>query len=98
MVDFKQHAKMSDDLSRGVIDFIQGSIIKYVTRYKRCNGLEDLRTAESLLKKLIEDVENSQYPNDGDHSGKCPHCFNYPLLLGADGIPEGHQPGCPRLP
>jgi hypothetical protein len=33
--------------------FIEGNIIKYVTRYKRKNGLEDLKKARWYLDKLI---------------------------------------------
>lgn len=34
--------------------FCQGNIIKYVSRYKKKNGLEDLLKAQYYLKKLIE--------------------------------------------
>ena len=45
-----------------VIDFIvdqkfsyfEGNIIKYVSRYKNKNGIEDLRKARWYLDKLIE--------------------------------------------
>lgn len=45
-----------------VIDFIldqrmsymQGNVVKYVSRYKHKNGLEDLKKAEWYIKKLIE--------------------------------------------
>lgn len=36
------------------MNFLEGNVIKYVTRYKHKNGLEDLRKAEFYLKKLIE--------------------------------------------
>lgn len=36
------------------MNFLEGNVIKYVTRYKHKNGLEDLKKAEFYLKKLIE--------------------------------------------
>lgn len=34
--------------------FLEGNIIKYVTRYRQKNGLEDLEKAMEYLTKLIE--------------------------------------------
>lgn len=34
--------------------FYQVNVIKYITRYKDKNGIEDLKKAEFYLKKLIE--------------------------------------------
>lgn len=36
------------------IPFIEGNIIKYVTRYKNKNGLQDLLKAKHYLEMLIE--------------------------------------------
>lgn len=38
--------------------FLEGNVIKYVTRYKHKNGLEDLKKAKQYLDKLIEVVQN----------------------------------------
>lgn len=35
-------------------DYLEGNIIKYVSRYKYKNGKEDLRKARWYLEKLIE--------------------------------------------
>ena len=35
-------------------DYLEGNIVKYVTRYKYKNGVEDLRKAEFYLRMLIE--------------------------------------------
>jgi hypothetical protein len=35
-------------------DYLEGNIIKYVSRYKNKNGIEDLRKARWYLDKLIE--------------------------------------------
>jgi hypothetical protein len=36
------------------LDFSEGNVIKYVTRYKDKGGVNDLRKAEYYIKKLIE--------------------------------------------
>ena len=35
-------------------DYLEGNIVKYITRYKHKNGVEDLRKAEFYLRMLIE--------------------------------------------
>jgi hypothetical protein len=42
------------------LDFFEGNIIKYVTRYKRKNGLADLKKALTYLKRLIQREEAKQ--------------------------------------
>lgn len=41
-------------LHRNGIGFIEGAIIKYVSRYKAKNGVEDLEKARHFLDMLIE--------------------------------------------
>jgi hypothetical protein len=36
------------------LSFYEGNIIKYVTRWKYKNGIEDLKKAKEYLDKLIE--------------------------------------------
>ncbi|AFH27140.1 nucleotide kinase [Clostridium phage phiZP2] len=36
------------------MDFLEGNIIKYVTRYKHKNGIEDLKKAKQYIERLIE--------------------------------------------
>ena len=36
------------------LDFFEGNIIKYVTRWRHKNGMEDLLKAKQYLDKLIE--------------------------------------------
>lgn len=43
--------------SERIAGFYQINILKYTTRYKDKNGVEDLKKAEFYLKKLIE-LEN----------------------------------------
>ena len=35
-------------------DYLEGNIVKYITRYKHKNGVMDLRKAEFYLRMLIE--------------------------------------------
>lgn len=39
------------------MDFLEGNIIKYVTRYKHKNGVEDLKKAKQYIERLIEREE-----------------------------------------
>lgn len=39
------------------LDFFQGSIIKYITRWRDKGGVQDLRKAEDCLAKYIYFVE-----------------------------------------
>lgn len=39
------------------IGFVEGNIIKYVVRYKKKNGLEDLLKAKEYLNRLIQNVQ-----------------------------------------
>lgn len=41
-------------------DFLEGNIIKYISRYKFKNGIEDLKKARFYLDKLIEREEEIQ--------------------------------------
>lgn len=41
------------------LGYLEGNIIKYVTRHKKKNGLQDLQKAQHYLQKLIE-VESAK--------------------------------------
>ena len=43
-----------DYIVQNNLGYIEGNIIKYVTRYKNKNGVEDLRKARHYLEMLIE--------------------------------------------
>jgi hypothetical protein len=43
-----------DYISSNGMGFLEGSIIKYVSRYQDKNGVEDLQKARHFLDKLIE--------------------------------------------
>lgn len=40
--------------------FLEGNVIKYITRYKDKNGKADLLKAKQYLDKLIEEYEKTQ--------------------------------------
>ena len=37
------------------LPFIEGAVVKYISRWRDKNGLEDLRKAKHLIEMLIED-------------------------------------------
>lgn len=39
------------------LGFCEGNVIKYVSRYKSKNGVEDLKKAKHYLELLIEQIE-----------------------------------------
>lgn len=43
-----------DRVARLDLDYFQGQITKYVERWKKKNGVEDLRKAQHFLEKYIE--------------------------------------------
>jgi hypothetical protein len=44
------------------LDFFEGNIVKYVTRWKEKNGVEDLHKAKQYLDKLIDLVGEKDNP------------------------------------
>ena len=44
----------------GFEGFLAGNVIKYVFRFKRKNGKEDLQKAEWYLRKIIEVLEGNK--------------------------------------
>ena len=46
------------------MSYMEGNVIKYVTRYKYKNGLEDLKKAEQYLKRLIKQEEDKPRSNE----------------------------------
>jgi len=52
-----------DYIESHAFDFLEGNVIKYVTRYQHKNGTEDLRKAKWYLERLIkrnEDFDNKK--------------------------------------
>lgn len=44
------------------LDYFQAQITKYVTRWKKKNGLQDLKKAQHFLEKYIELAETQNPP------------------------------------
>jgi len=52
------------------LDYFQGNITKYVFRWKKKNGVEDLKKAMHYLEKYIELVEKETPPRyEGEPDG-----------------------------
>lgn len=47
-----------DYIEANNLNFNEGNVIKYVTRYKDKNGLEDLKKAQYYINRLIEGYES----------------------------------------
>lgn len=52
-----QEDQLTDDEYRG---YIKGQVIKYITRERHKNGLEDLKKAQWYLNRLIKYMEDKQ--------------------------------------
>lgn len=51
------------------LDYFQGSIVKYITRWRDKGGVEDLKKAKHFLDKYIEEMENGSTRGGGrDHN------------------------------
>jgi hypothetical protein len=52
-VHYNSEIQPIDYIKANGLDFFQGNVIKYVTRYKRKGGLEDLKKAKHYLEMII---------------------------------------------
>lgn len=50
-------AKMTDEQFEG---YLLGNILKYTSRYRQKNGVQDVRKAEQYIKRLINHLERSR--------------------------------------
>lgn len=51
---------IKDTLASGFNSYLEGNIIKYISRYKFKNGVEDLKKAQFYLNRLIKEVEGGE--------------------------------------
>jgi hypothetical protein len=56
---YKKGIETTDYIVSHNMNYIEGNIIKYVTRYKEKNGLQDLLKAEWYLNRLIKETRNN---------------------------------------
>jgi hypothetical protein len=52
-----KHIQPWDYIVANNLGYLEGNIIKYVSRWKDKNGVQDLRKAQHYLQKLIETTE-----------------------------------------
>ena len=57
---YRTHIQHWDYVVANDLDYFQGQITKYVTRWKRKNGLTDLLKAQHFLEKYLEVVREAQ--------------------------------------
>ncbi|PAF24405.1 hypothetical protein CHH61_19110 [Shouchella clausii] len=71
-------AYMKVNMSRGNYEgFLIGNVLKYITRYPKKNGLEDLKKAKDYIEKAIElyeEEEEGKGKQDNHHNWVCPRC------------------------
>lgn len=51
------HIEPIDFIESWQMDYKEGNIVKYLTRYKYKNGIEDLKKARWYLNRLIAELE-----------------------------------------
>ena len=56
---YRKGIETTDYIVSHSMNYLEGNIIKYVTRYKDKGGLEDLKKAEWYLARLIKVQENN---------------------------------------
>lgn len=49
-----------DYIAANDLDYFQGNVIKYVTRFREKNGIQDLEKAQHYLQKLIDIEKDKQ--------------------------------------
>jgi hypothetical protein len=54
---YNQGIEMWDYSHSHNLNFFEGNIVKYVTRWRHKNGLQDLKKAKQYLDKYIELIE-----------------------------------------
>jgi len=57
---YKSSIQPIDFIDANQLDFYEGNIVKYVTRWKHKNGLEDLKKAQWYLQRLVNNVERQR--------------------------------------
>ena len=55
----KQKIQPIDYIEANNLSFCEGNIVKYITRWKYKNGLEDLEKAKWYLERVIKNVKES---------------------------------------
>ena len=59
-VHYNRGIETTDYILSWDMSFVEGNIVKYVTRWKYKDGVDDLKKARWYINKLINDAEKSQ--------------------------------------
>ncbi len=54
---YRKKIQVTDFIIEYDMGFLEGNIVKYISRYKSKNGIEDLKKAKWYLDKLIKQKE-----------------------------------------
>ena len=57
---YRKGIETTDYIVSHSMNYLEGNIIKYVTRYKDKGGIEDLKKAEWYLTRLIKEQESNE--------------------------------------
>ncbi len=67
----------------GIQAFCTGNAIKYLWRYEKKNGLEDVKKAQFYINRLIQELEqkkeNYSLPDPNSDIGDCNECANFDI-------------------
>ena len=58
---YRKGIETTDYIVSHSMNYLEGNIIKYVTRYKDKGGIEDLKKAEWYLARLIQEAEKPDF-------------------------------------
>ena len=61
---YTQGIECIDYITSKNMNFLEGNVVKYVTRYRMKNGLEDLEKAKWYLDRLIRDYNKREEDNE----------------------------------
>ena len=57
---YKSSMEVWDFIAANDLDYFQGSVIKYVARWKKKGGVEDLKKAQHFLDKYLEVIQKTE--------------------------------------
>lgn len=70
-----------DFIAQNNLGFLEGNVVKYVSRWKKKNGLEDLKKAQHYLEKLIELEQDRKQAQD---ESRIVHRIGFPGVTADD--------------
>lgn len=73
------------------LGYLEGNVIKYISRWRQKGGVEDLRKAKHYIEKLIEVETGTAAPRTTADSRWDVISIEYPSLGQHLGLPEGDK-------